>query len=357
MKVCILGNGLSSLSLAKALTNLGIYVDIFPNQKIKNQNKTRTLAISKSNIDFFNLSILNIEKFLWDIKKIEIYSENLNNEKILDFENNNKRLFSIVKNYELYNYLFSNLKKNKFFRIKDKFFYKNLIRSDYKLIINSDSNNQITKKFFYNRFKKNYKSFAHTTIIKHKKLLNNSIAFQTFTKKGPIAFLPVSNDETSVVYSALGSKDIELEKIIQKYNYKYEIKNISKTSSFELNSSNLRTYYYNNILAFGDLLHKLHPLAGQGFNMSLRDIKELTKLINERIKNGLDINYSICHDFEKNVKHKNYIFSNGIDFIYEVFNIENKLNNNIFSRSIRFVGKNKFTNNIFTKFADNGMII
>ena len=54
MKVCILGNGLSSLSLAKALTNLGVYVDVFSDKKIKNQNKTRTLGISKSNIDFFN---------------------------------------------------------------------------------------------------------------------------------------------------------------------------------------------------------------------------------------------------------------------------------------------------------------
>ena len=357
MKVCILGNGLSSLSLAKALTNSGIYVDVFSDKKIKNQNKTRTLGISKSNIDFFNSSVLNIEKFLWDISKIEIYSENLNNEKILDFENNKERLFSIVKNFELFKYLLSNLKKNKFFKLKNKFFQKDLNNSNYKLIINCDSNNQITKKYFFNKFKKDYKSFAHTTVLKHKKLLNNSVASQIFTKKGPIAFLPISNSETSVVYSAVGSKNIDFKKIIQKYNYKYEIKSFSETFSFQLSASNLRTYYHNNILAFGDLLHKLHPLAGQGFNMSLRDIKQLTRLITKRIKNGLEIDKSICRDFEKNVKHKNYLFLNGIDFIYEIFNIENKLNNNIFSKLIKLVGKNKFTNNIFKKFADSGMII
>ena len=41
MKVCILGDGLISLTLAKALVNQGIYVDIFSNQKINkmiNQN-------------------------------------------------------------------------------------------------------------------------------------------------------------------------------------------------------------------------------------------------------------------------------------------------------------------------------
>ena len=34
-----------------------------------------------------------------------------------------------------------------------------------------------------------------------------------------------------------------------------------------------------NILAFGDLLHKIHPLAGQGFNMTIRDMTNLIKII------------------------------------------------------------------------------
>ena len=81
MKVCILGNGLVSLTLAKSLVNLGINVDIFSDQKIKKYNKIQTIGISKSNLDFFNKKILNIEKFSWDIKKIEVFSENLKNKK------------------------------------------------------------------------------------------------------------------------------------------------------------------------------------------------------------------------------------------------------------------------------------
>ena len=52
MKVCIIGNGLIALTLAKALVNKGIYVDIIPNEKQKKHDKNRTLGISKSNIDF-----------------------------------------------------------------------------------------------------------------------------------------------------------------------------------------------------------------------------------------------------------------------------------------------------------------
>ena len=36
---------------------------------------------------------------------------------------------------------------------------------------------------------------------------------------------------------------------------------------------------FKNILSFGDLIHKVHPLAGQGFNMTIRDIKSLSNII------------------------------------------------------------------------------
>ena len=63
MKICIIGNGLTSLTLAKTLVNQGIYVDIFI--KIMNiQNKIRTIGISKSNTDFFNQNILDIKNYV-----------------------------------------------------------------------------------------------------------------------------------------------------------------------------------------------------------------------------------------------------------------------------------------------------
>ncbi len=145
--------------------------------------------------------------------------------------------------------------------------------------------------------------------------------------------------------------------MIKKYNNKYLITQIGNIGSFELNSVSLRNYYYKNILAFGDLLHKLHPLAGQGFNMSIRDIKLLVKLIKFRLENGLELDTSICKEFEKKIKHKNYLFSSGVDFVYEFFNLESKLNNPVLSKSLKFLGKNKFANKFFTKLADNGIEI
>jgi 2-octaprenyl-6-methoxyphenol hydroxylase len=120
----------------------------------------------------------------------------------------------------------------------------------------------------------------------------NDTAVQIFTKKGPLAFLPISNRETSIVYSIYNTnaqKDENIEQLIKDKNFKYKIRNIEKINSFELKSLNLRSYYHNNILAFGDLLHKIHPLAGQGFNMTIRDIKILLKIIRERLNVGLPL--------------------------------------------------------------------
>ncbi len=360
MKVCILGDGLVSLILAKVLALKALSVDVFYSDKLKKYNESRTIGITKSNIDYLNTNIVNIKKIMWEIKRIKIYTENFKKSEILNFSNSNKPIFSIVKNKDLYNSLkkiLSNDRNVKFIKNKD---LNKIIKKNYNLIINCDLKNQITKKFFSKKIKKNYNSFAYTTIINHKKIINNDVASQIFTNKGPIAFLPISNSKTSIVYSLKterNNRDNDIKNLIYKFNTKYEITKIGTISKFGLSSSNLRNYYKSNILAFGDLLHKVHPLAGQGFNMSLRDIICISKLIDKRLDLGLTIDSSVCYDFEKEIKDKNLIFSTGIDLIYEFFNFESKTKNKLISRSLNILGKNKNINSFFKKFADSGLRI
>ena len=358
MRVCIIGDSLSSLTLAKALVNLKVCVDVLSDKKDIKFNKSRTIGISKTNTDFFNKEIVNIEKLLWRLKKIDIYSDKLKKEKLLNFENRNNQLFSIVRNHELYQLLKKELIKSKFFKKKKISKYNLSFIDKYDLIINCDYFHNITKKYFSKKIIKEYNSFAYTTIIKHEKILNET-AIQIFTKRGPLAFLPISNTETSIVYSIHNSVDKrkdKIEKLIKEYNFKYKISKIDKSDIFELKSSNLRSYYHNNILAFGDLLHRIHPLAGQGFNMTIRDIKTFINIINNKIFLGLPLDNSVNYEFEKNSKHKNFIFSNGIDLIHEFFNLERKTKNIMLSKSIQTLGKNYSINKMFTKIADKGIL-
>ena len=104
------------------------------------------------------------------------------------------------------------------------------------------------------------------------------------------------------------------------------------------------------------MLHKIHPLAGQGFNMTIRDIKVLLDIIKDKSDLGLPLDKSVNFEFQKKVKHKNYIFSSGIDLIQEFFNIERKMKNRSLSNSIKFIGKYPGFNKLFIKIADRGVL-
>ena len=354
MKVCIIGDGLASLTLASVLIKKDISVDIFNDKKNNLYDKSRTLGISKSNIDYFNNEIIDIQKISWEIKKIKIYTEKNKFKELLKFDNKNNQIFSIIRNYKLQRLLLENLKKSKFIKFKNNF---DIDRRKYKLVINCDPTHPYIKRYFSKKIEKNYNGFAYTTIISHRRIKNNT-AFQNFTKNGPIAFLPLSDKKTSIVYSLRSNKKksiLEMNNLAKKYNPVYSIKEINDWSNFKLKSSSLRNYYKDNILAFGDLLHKLHPLAGQGFNMSLRDIKLLSNLIDEKINLGLDLDSSICEEFQKKSKSKNFIFSSGIDWIYELFNLESRINSSLLNKSINFIGNNRVVNTFLKKFADHGI--
>ena len=365
MNICLIGDSLTSLALAQNLINKNIKVFVYYKNTKNSSFQSRTIGISKNNFDFFDKEIIKFKKgMFWKIKQIEIYSEKLKDEKILNFKNNKEELFLIAKNNEIYKLLEKNLKKNKLFKkilIKNNNFYKKILKEQkYELIINCDGNNKISRNFFYNKINKSYNSYAYTTIINHKYIKNDK-AIQIFTKIGPIAFLPISNFKTSIVFSVINEKIIlsekEIKNLIYQYNKNYEIKSFAKLEKFELNFSVSRNYYYKNLMAFGDSLHKIHPLAGQGFNMILRDINILSKIIQDRIDLGLQIDHSIYEVFEKKTKHFNFIFSSGNDFIYEFFKFDNKYKNNYLNQLVKFLGENKLFNKIASKYADQGLFI
>jgi len=362
MNVCIIGEGLTALSLAKSLINKKINVHYYYKSRNSNFSSNRTIGISKSNLEFFKEKIFKIsKKNYWKIDRIEIYTDKIDTENLLKFENDKNDLFYIVKNDELLKLLKSNLTKSKFFKkiiLKKDINEESLNKKKYDLIINCDVNNFLAKKYFTKRISKNYYNLAYTTVLKHKKIENNT-ATQIFTKQGPIAFLPISNTETSLVYSIdIKNKrfdNSDVIDLINKNNPKYKIIKINKLDSFKLSSSNLRNYHHKNILAFGDMLHRVHPLAGQGFNMTIRDLRILIKIIEDKIELGLQLDSCILDEFEKKTKDKNFVFSKAIDLIYESFNLDKKIQSKSFSKILKSIGKNRDLNNYFIKLADVGI--
>ena len=102
-------------------------------------------------------------------------------------------------------------------------------------------------------------------------------------------------------------------------------------------------YLIKNAIILGDGLHVVHPLAGQGFNLILRDIKKLNELISNNLRLGLTIKDSnIPKDLSDSRKPENLLMGLGIDTTRKFFKSnkyldpikENILNN--FSNFILF---------------------
>ena len=227
---------------------------------------------------------------------------------------------------------------------------------NYELVINSENKNFISNKFFTNKIKKNYRSRAYTFLINHRNK-NNDLAIQVFTKFGPLAFLPLSNTTTSIVFSYMGREidEKKIDDIFNEYNSFYSLKKISKIEKFSLSFEMLRNYTHNNILAFGDLIHRIHPLAGQGFNMTIRDIKIMSKIVNDRMSLGLPIDISVAEDFQSSTKHLNYLYGKAIDGIYEFFRLDSSINNSISKPVFSILNKNSIFKKYSNILSDKGL--
>jgi len=363
MNICLIGNGPTALVLAKILLSKNICVHHLIKSRKNRISKLRTIGISNTNVDYLEKFFPKLRNLGNPIKEIKIFNENNINKQILNFNYQNSIKFYVFKYQDLIKYFNKFLAKEnniKTFLSKKFNTYSERFKKKYDIIIDTELNTQNSLKIFFSKINKDYNSTAYTTIINHDKI-NNNIARQIFTSHGPIAFLPLNENKTSIVISIKRSnKIIDKDKIldvIKKNNLIYKNINFNSFESFNLKFSMLRKYKSDNILAFGDKLHTIHPLAGQGFNMSIRDIKVLSKLIDEKIKYGLPINKIILEEFEDLVKHKNVIFSTGIDFIYEFFLIEKKFPKVISKNLFNFLNRNKTFNKFSELLADKGISI
>ena len=75
-----------------------------------------------------------------------------------------------------------------------------------------------------------------------------------------------------------------------------------------------------NILILGEGLHTIHPVAGQGFNLVLRDIKKLKEIIKYYVGLGISVKNSYAlNDFYNSRKPENTIMSLGVDATHSFF--------------------------------------
>ena len=144
-------------------------------------------------------------------------------------------------------------------------------------------------------------SYNQTAIIASGELgkSHNGIAYERFTDQGPMALLPLADYDgqhrsalvwarpTEIAEQLMSSSDADFLQSLQKiFGYRLgRFKNIGERGSYPLALGIANEQLRRNVLLMGNSAHSLHPVAGQGFNLSLRDAAALASIV-QRAREG-----------------------------------------------------------------------
>ena len=324
--IVVVGAGLIGLTAALACAKKGAKVCIL-DQKLPNiKGDLRASAISASSFVLLkNLNVIDsIVGNIQAIDKIFISDSRVGrkNKFNLKFQNLNYKGY-MIDNSILKNELLKLIKKSHGITLKAPVkILKTFTNSD-KVKINLDDNRIIEASLLVaadgknSSFRKSadisvrfthYKQSAIATTIGHE-FAHNGSAHQFFFPGGPLALLPLTKNRSSIVWSdsslasgaAMSLNDSDF---IDELSYRIngllgKIKLLGPRQIFPLSLQMANRYTAKRLVLVGDAAHSIHPIAGQGLNLGLRDAAALADNVALSIRKGIDLGSEVIQEYEK----------------------------------------------------------
>lgn len=161
---------------------------------------------------------------------------------------------------------------------------------------------------------------------------HQATAWQRFLTTGPLAFLPFADGRSSIVWT-LPDADADAERVLALDDASFsreltqafaarlgEVRVVSARTAFPLQRQLVQQYVSGRVLTLGDAAHVVHPLAGQGVNLGLRDVAALRQSVREAMAKRAD--WAAPHRLQRwarTRRSENTVAAYGFDAINTVF--------------------------------------
>ncbi|MGR9014384.1 MAG: 2-octaprenyl-6-methoxyphenyl hydroxylase [Gammaproteobacteria bacterium] len=168
-----------------------------------------------------------------------------------------------------------------------------------QLLVGADGGNSSVRKLL--EITQHITEYAQTALVTTVKssLAHKNTAYERFTASGPLALLPVNLDHCAVVWTRTsedadslmsGSETDFLAELQQCFGYKLgKLSLLAPRRAFPLSLIRAEKMIAARTVIIGNAVHQLHPVAGQGFNLGLRDVVQLAEMIIDRQQTNQDI--------------------------------------------------------------------
>ena len=161
-------------------------------------------------------------------------------------------------------------------------------------------------------------------------LPQQDITWQQFTPTGPLAFLPLSGHQGSLVWYNTPTEARKLlalsdEAFLAAVDSQFPnclggITGLLGRAAFPLRRQHAQEYVKEGVALVGDAAHTIHPLAGQGVNIGLLDAAALAEVLLDGVRAGEDITAKqVLGRYEAQRRHQNLLMMQVMDSFYRLF--------------------------------------
>mgnify|MGYP006163072619 FL=1 len=377
--IIIVGAGIIGMSLALSLSSSNKKIVIIEKNLSNSLKINRVYSISEKTKSFYELlGVWNNIDEINNIDSMSIYYRNFNQKNMITFSEkiNQIKIGYITQSKNISLSLLKKIEEDDNIKLLDNCDIGRIedTETGVKVEINNHENiearylfscegskSSIKKNLQENNIYDDYNSKALVFNIEHT-IKNNNAAHQIFLKTGPIAFLPTSNNNFSMVVS-IKNKYLDNE-IFQEENIAHfieeitnkkfgEIKLTNKLISFNLIGFDSENYVVGNVVFVGDSAHSVHPLAGMGLNLGVSDIIEIIDIINSST-----VSFGRKNLFSRYARRQKIINIQArrqLKFIEKIYSIDNKFIESIIQKSMYSIQKSNFIKKKIIIHANNNL--